>query len=317
MPLEHQHHPVAPLDAQGLEVVGRPAGGPAHVLKGEAALLLVLVQVQHGQLGRVLGGDGVHAVKGKVEFVRVGEGERLQYAPLVLHGVDKGLADIVLAGAGLDDGAAHGPLVRLLPGDHHRAEYALVPAYGDHAVGRGGIVQDAVALAQYLRMLANLDLQLAGEDDIEFLARVGGHVDGHPLLGLVVVVGAVVGLRQLVAEEGGQVADLNARLLGGLLALPPAGDGIAGQVGAAALQQVGDADAESQGALVDKGEGQVGRAALIGPVLLGGGVGPAGHFRLGKAADAPHLPNPEGDLHQLGVDVGSVHGKSSVKEFVE
>jgi hypothetical protein len=172
-------------------------------------------------------------------------------------------------------------------------------------------------LPQDFRVLPHLDLQLAGEDDVKLLARVGGEVDGHPLLGRIVLIGAVVGLRQLVAEQGGQVADLDAGLLGGLLPLAPAGDGVAGEVGAAALQQVGDADAESQGALVDKGEGQVGRAALIGPVLRQGGVGPAGHLLLGEPADAPHLPNPEGDLHQLGVDVGSVHGKSSVKEFVE
>ena len=35
-------------------------------------------------------------------------------------------------------------------------------------------------------MLPHLDLQLAGEDDVEFLAGVGGEVDGHVLLGLVV-----------------------------------------------------------------------------------------------------------------------------------
>ena len=85
VPLEHQHHPVPPLDAQGLEVVSRPGGGPGDVLKGEAALGLVPVQVEHGQLLRVFGRNGVHAVKGEVEPVRVGEGEGLEHAPLILH----------------------------------------------------------------------------------------------------------------------------------------------------------------------------------------------------------------------------------------
>ena len=65
-------------------------------------------------------------------------------------------------------------------------------------------------------MFTYLDLQLAGEDDVELLAGVGGEVDGPVLLGLVVLVGDVVGLRQLVAEVGGQVADGDALLLGGL-----------------------------------------------------------------------------------------------------
>ena len=156
-------------------------------------------------------------------------------------------------------------------------------------------------------MLPHLNLHLAGEDDVELLARVGGEMDGHALLGLVVVVGAVVGLGQLVAEQGGQVGDLDARLLGGLLALPPAGDGVAGQVGAAPLQQVRDADAEGQGALVDEGEGQVRAAGLVDPVFRHGGVRPPGHLLLRKAADVAHLPDTEGHLQQLGVHMPGVH----------
>ena len=266
-----------------------------------------MVQVEHSQLVGVLGGDGVHAVEGEVELVRVGEGQGLEDAPLVLSGIEEALADVVLAGPGLDDGLADGLLVGLLPGDDHRAEHALPAAYGNHPVGRGGVVEDAVALAQNLRMLSHLNLQLAGEDDVEFLTGVGGEVDGHVLLGLIVVVGHIVRLRQLVAEKGGQVADLDARLPGGLLALAPAGDGVAGEVGAVALQQVGDADAEGQGTLVDKGKGQVHRTCLVGPVFLGGGVGPAGHLRLGKAADAPHFSDAESNLHQLSIDMVRIH----------
>ena len=311
MPLEHQHHPVPLPDSQGLEVVGRPGGGSGHVLEGEAPLRLVLVQVQHGQLPGVFGGNGVHAVEGEVEPLCVGEGEAPQAPVFVLLGLDEGFAHVVLAGAGPDDGLAHGLLVGLLAGDHHRAEHALPAAHGDHPVRGGGVVEDAVPLLQDLRVLPHLDLQLAGEDDVKLLAGVGGEVDGHVLLGLVVVVGDVVGLRQLIAEEGGQVADLNARLLGGLLALPSPGDGVAAQVGAVALQQVGDADAEGQGALVDEGEGQIRPAGLVGAVLHNGGVGPAGHLLLGKAADGPHLPNAEGHLHQLGVDTVGIHSVSS------
>ena len=273
--------------------------------------------MQHGKLLRVLGGNGVHAVEGEVEPVCVGEGEGLEHAVFVLPGVKEVLADIRLAAPGLDHGPAHRHLVRLLPGDHHRAEHTGPAAYGDHAVRGGGVVEDTVPLPQDLRVLPHLDLQLAGEDDVELLARVGGEMDGHALLGLVVLVGAVVGLRQLVAEEGGQVADLDARLLGGLLALPPAGDGVAGEVGAAALQQVGDADAEGQGALVDEGEGQVRLAALVEAVLRQGGVRPPGHLLLGEAADGPHLPNAVGHLLELGIHVVRVHGSFLLQNEME
>ena len=79
-------------------------------------------------------------------------------------------------------------------------------------------------------------------------------------------------------------------------------------MGAVALQQVGDPDAEGQRALVDKGEGQVGHTSLVSPVLLGGGVGLPGHFPHGKTADTPHLANSESHFHQLTVDMGCVHG---------
>ena len=266
--------------------------------------------MEHSQLLRVLGGDGVHAVEGEVEAVRVGEGEGLEHPMLVLLGADEFLADVLGAGPGLHDGAADGHLLRLLPGDNHRAEHAGPSSYGDHAVGGGGVVEDAVPLAENLRILPHLHLQLTGEDDVELLPGVCGEMDGHPLLGLVVLIGAVVGLRQLVAEEGGQVGDFDALLLGGLLALPPAGDGVAAQVGAVALQQVGDADTEGQRTLVDEGEGQVRPAGLIGQVLGHGGVGFLGHLLLGEAADPPHLLDPEGHLgqlicHAVGFHVGS------------
>ena len=60
---------------------------------------------------------------------------------------------------------------------------------------------------------------------------------------------------------------------------------------------------------MDKGKGQVYHARFIGAVFLGGSVGPGGHLRLGEAADAPHLPDAESYLHQLGVDMGRIHGR--------
>ena len=91
------------------------------------------------------------------------------------------------------------------------------------------------------------------------------------------------------------------------MALSPAGDGVAAQMGAVALQQVCQADAEGQGTLVDKRKGQVGSGGLVVPVLVQRQIGPLGHFQLAEAADAPHFADAERYLQQLCVDMCGVH----------
>ena len=78
VPLEHQHDPVSPFDAQGGEIVRALVGSVLHVLEGEAAFLVVLVHIQHGQLVRILAGDLVHDVEAEVESLRVREGDGLE-----------------------------------------------------------------------------------------------------------------------------------------------------------------------------------------------------------------------------------------------
>ncbi len=144
VPPEHQHDPVAPLDSQGLEIVGGPGGLQLHVLEGEPALVLVVVQVEHGQLIRLFPSQPVHDVKGEVEGFLVFEVDLGEGAVLVLRGVDEVLVDETSSGGSGPDSLRDRFLLGLLPRQDHGQEGTVRPIHGDHAMGRGRIVIDAV-----------------------------------------------------------------------------------------------------------------------------------------------------------------------------
>ena len=156
-------------------------------------------------------------------------------------------------------------------------------------------------------MVAHLDLQGALDHQIELLAGVGGGVDGLVLQLLRILVGDPVGGGQLLAEHGGQVLDGDAVLTGGDQTLVLPGDGIAGQLGAAALEQQGDLHAEDLGALVHKGERQVGSAGLVELVAFLGDFGQLRHFFHAVAQQLAHILNSVRHLHQLGCRVLAAH----------
>ena len=93
----------------------------------------------------------------------------------------------------------------------------------------------------------------------------------------------------------------------GIYAVERTGDGVAAQLGAGTFQQVGDADAEGQRALVQEREGQVGLSALKGLVFSQCRVGFLGHFRHGEAADVAHFADTESDFGQLIIDAIGIH----------
>ena len=69
-----------------LEVVGRPGGGAGHVLEGEAPLLLVPVQVEHGQLLGVPSGNGVHANSSTPHGMIAVGGSKCVFCAVVISG---------------------------------------------------------------------------------------------------------------------------------------------------------------------------------------------------------------------------------------
>ena len=69
MPAQNQHHLVALLDAQTDKEVGRLLGKTGDLGKGEGALAAVHVRPLQGALVRLLLGDDVEHIVGKVEVL--------------------------------------------------------------------------------------------------------------------------------------------------------------------------------------------------------------------------------------------------------
>ena len=67
---------------------------------------------------------------------------------------------------------------------------------------------------------AHLDLHGAFEDDVQLLAGVGGQLDSHVLLGLLVGHGDEEGLGGLIFEQGGHIQVLEALAAGDGQAVP-------------------------------------------------------------------------------------------------
>ena len=195
----------------------------------------------------------------------------------------------------------------LLAGHDHGHEGAVLAAGGDFAVRGGGVIVDAVALSEVLHVVAHAHQQLAGEDQVKFLAGVGVGVDGLVLQLLGIAVGDPEGLGDLPGEHGREAGDLDALLAGGDGGLALAGDGVGAQVRAAALDQVGDVHAEDAGAVVDEREGQVGLAGLVVEIGLHLDAGLVRHVNHGIARDLAQGADTGADLVQHAGHVGRIH----------
>ena len=289
MALEDQHHLVALFDADGLEIVGGASAFPLDLIEGEAALGLVLGDMQEGQLVGVLLGDGVHHVEGEIEGVVVLVFDALEGAVLVLRGDDEVFihaavgVGLALAAEGRGLAALMGDILRGV--ENHGVEFAVFPAHGNHAMGRAGIVIDGVAGPQDLAVGAHLNLEVPADDQVEFLALVGGQRDILALGGFVVFRQGVQRVGDAVFEGGSHVVIGHAVGLLNALAFPRPGQVKGAQGGAAALDQIGDVHAEGQGAAIEEGEVQVVLARLAGQVFGGGN---AGLFRHLGRAEALH-----------------------------
>ena len=96
-----------------------------------------------------------------------------------------------------------------------------------------------------------------------------------------------------------QVLDADAALAGGGDAAILAGNGVVGQMGAVAFQQVGQLNAKRQCALMDERKGQINIAGFIFHIGLFIHLSTDGHF-LGRVAhDIAHLSDTKGDFLDL------------------
>ena len=297
--LQHQHDPVAPPDAQGFKIVGTLGGGILDILKGEPALGHIVGDVQHGQLIRIPAGNGVHGVEGEVIGILIVEAQLLQSAPVVLPGLDEMLAQQGRHLFGLPAGGDEHGVVHLVGGHDHGKELAVPAAHGDHAVGGGAFIEDAVALVQNLLMLAHPDPHGALDHQVEFLTGVGGGVDGLILqLGRILIGNPVRG-GQLLMEHTGQILNGDAVLAGGDKALALPGHGVARQPGAGAAEQIRQLNAENSGALVHEGKGKVRIAGLVFPVQVLGNACSLRHLPGTQIHDIAHLANSLHHLHEF------------------
>ena len=198
----------------------------------------------------------------------------------------------------------------LRPLQHNGVELALLPIHGNHAVGGARVVIDRVPFAEHFNVAAHLHLHGAFEDDVQFLAGMGGELDGHILLGLLIGHGDKEGFGSLVLEQGGHVQVFEALAPGDGQAVSLAVDRIAGQGGGHALDQIGGVNAEALGALVDEGEAEVLLPGLALLILLFGDTGALGHFLFRKAGDLPHGADALRHLCQLRFQICFFHGSA-------
>ena len=171
MALEDQHHLVALFDADGLEIVGGASAFPLDLIEGEAALGLILGDMQESQLVGVLLGDGVHHVEGEIEGVVVLVFDSLEGAVLILRGDDEVLVHpalgvgLALAAEGRGLAALMGDILRGI--EDHGVEFAVFPAHGDHHAGHAAAL-DRIGPDQAFRIPFNHGV-CAGKQVIEYI----------------------------------------------------------------------------------------------------------------------------------------------------
>ena len=255
--------------------------------------------MHHRELVRLTPCNAVHNVKGKVKLVLVVELDPLQRAVFLFHAVDKLVAEQLLLRRFLQRPGAHGEFLLLFAARHdHGEEHTVLPIHGDHAVRRGALVEDAVALVEDFLVFADAHTERPLHDEVKFLAGVRRGVDGLALQLLGILIGDPIRRRQLLAEHCRHVLNGDAVLAGRHRAHAPARHRVARELGALAFEQIGQLHAERQRALVHERKREIDRALLIAVILLDADLGLLGHLRLGVADDLAHFADALGNLHQ-------------------
>ena len=320
--LEHEHHAVAPRDAERGEIIGRAVGEGGDLSEREVALLLVVGKPEHRALVGTFARERVYDVVAEVEILRRQQLDAGQAAVFVDFLAD----EVVVDQAGVFLGrrlrvcrGRHGRrLVGQLAGlafrlEHHREEGAVPAARGDHPVRMRGVVEHAVARAEQFDVIVKLHLQRAGQHHIELLSGVGGQRNRRRLLRRVVGRGDDERLGRAVLELGGQMAVIEARAALDRHALAGAGEGVERQLGVVSADERGNIQIERLGALVQEGEGVILRALLHFQIRFLAHPRAGGQLRGALVRGHSRAAQPRGDLAGFGVQI--VH--SSVAFFLE
>ena len=269
--------------------------------------------MKHCQLAGLSVRKSVHKVEGKVEMLGVLKGDGGGMTGFGLLYVDVIVPDALLGilfchQLGVLDLLGGHQFGNGLAGrvENDGVEGAILAAGCDHTVGCFTVVIDAVAGAENLAVLADLNHELSFDNDITFLTRVGGQLNVLVRGVFVVVDLNEQGFGNTVSEIVCHIVVGHAVCAGDLLRRAAAGHGIGAQLGAVSLNDIGYVDLESHGTAIDKGKVEVASAFLAVTVLLCGYVGFFRHFRNGVAFDLAQLTDASSHFLNFVIKTGDL-----------
>ena len=314
MPLEHQHDPVALLDAQSREVVGAAVGAVHHVGKGEPSVAQVIAHVLHGQGVGLFLPHGVYQVEGEVELVGIPELNVGGRAVFVFGYGDEPAVDPFCLGFADPLGrlgrfhTGNGEFFHGCAGgvQNDGIEDTLLPFHGDHPMGGGGVIVDGVPGVEDLLVFPDLDLQGPFDDDVEFLPFVGGQLDVLPGGLFVIFHFHVQRFGDTVLEGGGHVVVGHPVGVVDLLPFALSGDGVSGQRGGLPFDDVGDVYAQRQRASVNERKVQIVQTRFAGDVFRFGDAGFGCHIGRGVSFNFPQFPDSCGHFLDLELQPGNL-----------
>ena len=89
MPLEHEHNAVALLNAERSKIVCTLRGCSLDILKGKAALNLILINMKHCKLFRIIVGNLINYIKAEVKGFSIGERNLFKASVFIFFGFNK------------------------------------------------------------------------------------------------------------------------------------------------------------------------------------------------------------------------------------
>ena len=129
--------------------------------------------MDHGQLVGVLAGEGIHRIEGEVIAVGVGIVDTGHGTVFIFRTPYKLVDQQTLLGSQFLHSPLRGQLqstVPLVGGHDHGQEHAVLALDGDHAMGRGGFIEDGVALMKHVLVLTHPDTHGTLEHQVELLS---------------------------------------------------------------------------------------------------------------------------------------------------
>ena len=306
VPLQNQHHPVAPVDAHGLEVIGSPGRLPLEVLESKATLGLILADVEHSQTVWLFCAQRIDHVIGKVKLLLVPEADLEQLALLIFHRGNEALIDPVLGIIGLgcnpgcgSNGCCLLPFTGCRIAQNDGIESAILTFNGNHTVRNGGIIVNTVTGVENLGLTADLDAHMTADDNVTFLPLMGSQINVRILCTAAVRQLHIKRQRNAVAEVRSQVVAHHMVCLFDPLAFSPTGQCIGPQLGTVTFQQVAHVNTEAQSTAVKERNTQLPGTGFTLAIFFFGNAGALCHFSNGNAGDLPQFPDTGSGFPEL------------------